>query len=481
MRAAVYVRISEDALGLGLGVARQERDCRELAAGLGWTVEDVYSDNSVSASSGKARPAYTRMLADLASGKVDALVCWDVDRLTRRPVELEHVIDLADRHGISLASVGGEIDLATPQGRLTARIKASVARHEVEQSSRRLKRKVLERAEAGKPHGRVAYGWRRVEGRDVVDPEQAAVFRELVERLLCGESLRSLVADLNRRGFPGPRGAAWERTQTRQILRRERNVGLRRHQGKVIGAGDWEPLIDKATQDRVSALLSDPARRTSRVGTTNRHLLSGLALCGLCDTPLRVLAGHGTHPPGYGCPSCFRVRRKQEPVDALVSELVVARLSEPDALTAFVPPNDQPLIEEANGVRARLDLLADQYANDEIDRVQLARISSRLRQRLSDVEGQLRQHATPDLADLAVSNIAQRWNNVPMGRKRAVINLLVEVRVLPLPKGHRGGPFDPAYVHVEWRASAEDDRARTGAERRPSRTPLRATPPSSPI
>ena len=95
MRAAVYVRISDDVEGGGLGVARQEADCRSLAASLGWDVTEVYCDNSVSAYSGKVRPAYQRMLADLEAGHVQALVVFDVDRLTRRPVEFEHVIDLA--------------------------------------------------------------------------------------------------------------------------------------------------------------------------------------------------------------------------------------------------------------------------------------------------------------------------------------------------------------------------------------------------
>lgn len=68
------------------------------------------------------------MMDALRAGRLDALVCWDVDRLTRTPRELEDVVDLAEHRGVALASVGGEIDLATPQGRLTARIKASVAR-----------------------------------------------------------------------------------------------------------------------------------------------------------------------------------------------------------------------------------------------------------------------------------------------------------------------------------------------------------------
>jgi site-specific DNA recombinase len=446
--AAVYVRISDDTLGSGLGVARQERDCRELAARLGWTVADIYCDNSVSAYSGKVRPAYVRMLGDLENGKAQALICWDVDRLTRRPVELEHVIDLAEKKGIALASVGGEIDLATPQGRLTARIKASVGRHESEQSSRRIRRKVLERAEAGKPHGRAAYGWRRLQGRDVIDPAQANIIQASTQRVLAGESLRSVATDLNARQVPGPRGGTWDSAKLRQVLLRERNSGLRRHQGKVIGAGDWEAIIETATFNRLTALLTDPSRRTSRT-SSHRYLLSGLALCGACDGPLRVLVAHGTRPSAYVCPLCYGVRRKQVAVDALVQRLILQRLALPDALAAFLPADQQPLLDEAAGLRARLDLVADQYANDQIDSLQLTRITSRLRRRLQDVEAEVRESTGPDLADLAVPNIAERWSEVPLERKRAVISLLAVIRVLPIGKTGRA-TFDPAGVSVTW-------------------------------
>jgi site-specific DNA recombinase len=146
---------------------------------------------------------------------------WDVDRLTRPPRELEDVVDLAEPHGVALASVGGEIDLATPQGRLTARIKGNVAKHESEQLARRVRAKMAQRAETGQPHGRIAYGWRREQiyndqgrrlgCRDVLHPEQAEVIRSCAAALLAGESLRAVTADLNERGVLSLNGKPWER------------------------------------------------------------------------------------------------------------------------------------------------------------------------------------------------------------------------------------------------------------------------------
>lgn len=297
--AALYARISSDPNDTALGMTRQKADCLALADLRGWTVtpESIYVDNDTSATSGKPRKHYERMMGALRSGQVQALVVWDVDRLTRTPRELEDVVDLAEKHGVALASVGGEIDLSTPQGRLTARIKGSVARHETEQLVRRVKRKMAERAQTGAPHGRIAYGWRREQqyddqgrrlgSRDVLHPEQAAVIRDCANAVLAGESLASICRRLNERGVPTLNAKPWSPTTLKGVLLRERNIALRVHQGQVIGPGDWEPVLTDETYRRVVALLTDPTRRTSP-GATVRHLLSGIARCGVCGGPMRI-------------------------------------------------------------------------------------------------------------------------------------------------------------------------------------------------
>src|SRR4051794_24469560 len=114
--AGIYARISSDEDGDRLGVTRQIKDCTAEPERRKWRIVDTYVDNDVSATRSKIRPEYRRMIADIQSGRLTALIVWDVDRLTRTPRELEDIIDLADHQGLSLASIGGEIDLSTPQG-----------------------------------------------------------------------------------------------------------------------------------------------------------------------------------------------------------------------------------------------------------------------------------------------------------------------------------------------------------------------------
>ncbi len=129
VRAGVYTRISSDPSGQRAGVERQRANCEEYCLTRGWQVAELFEDNDYSASSGRRRPAYERMLAAVESRRIDAIVTWHNDRLHRSPRELEAFIDLVERTGVRLAVVtGGDYDLTTPDGRLSARIVGAVAR-----------------------------------------------------------------------------------------------------------------------------------------------------------------------------------------------------------------------------------------------------------------------------------------------------------------------------------------------------------------
>jgi len=152
--AAIYARISSDAEGTGLGVARQLEDCRKLATDRGWPVGAEYVDNDVSAFSGKPRRQYAQMLADLASGARDAVIVYNLDRLHRRPVELEEFVTLCESVGVrDLATVTADIDLGNDDGLFMARIFAAFAAKESGRKSARIRRKMLQNAQAGLPHG----------------------------------------------------------------------------------------------------------------------------------------------------------------------------------------------------------------------------------------------------------------------------------------------------------------------------------------
>src|SRR5215212_5312762 len=199
-RAVVYTRMSRDREGAGLGVDRQRQECVELADRLGWQIVGHRSDNDLSAYSGKPRPGYRALLDDLESGQADAVVVWHTDRLHRRPVELEHYIDVCDPRGVITQTVkAGPLDLATPSGRMVARMLGSAARYEVEHAIERMQTAKRQAATAGRwKGGRRPFGY-EPDGVTVRESE-AAEIRRGSDALLAGMSLRALAREWNARG-----------------------------------------------------------------------------------------------------------------------------------------------------------------------------------------------------------------------------------------------------------------------------------------
>ncbi|MCE5290856.1 MAG: recombinase family protein, partial [Nocardiaceae bacterium] len=240
--AAVYLRQSLDVTGEGVAVARQREDCLRLCAEKGWTPSE-YLDNDTSATKGK-RPGYLRMLDDIRAGTVQAVVAWDLDRLHRRPVELEEFINLADAHRLALATVSGDVDLSTAQGRLVARLKGSVARHEIEHKSDRQKRAAKQLADVGAPKWKTAFGY-----TDDYQPHpiEAPLVRDAYEALLSGTSLKGIAAGLNANGMTGRTGKPWTHSTVSLFLRAPRNAGLREHNKVIVGPGTWPGLVSEET------------------------------------------------------------------------------------------------------------------------------------------------------------------------------------------------------------------------------------------
>src|SRR3954451_25416061 len=437
VRAGVYCRISDDGRGLGLGVARQHQDCLELARRHGWQVTATFIDNDESAYSGKPRPQYAALMQAVQAGDVDVIVAWDPDRLHRSPAELEAFITAVERAGVDVVTVqAGQWDLSTASGKLVARMLGSIARHESDHKSERVRRALQQNATAGRSHGRVAYGWTREPGpdgavREVIVPEQAAVIRRIADALLAGESLRSVTAGLNAEGVPSPMGKPWHKQMVRALVLRERNAGLRVHRGEVVGDGTWQPILDRGRFEQLRAVLSDPARKTS-IGTVAKHLLSGIARCGVCGATLRV--AHNRRVPAYRCSEHGCVTRRQQDLDELITAVVVQRLARPDAAGLFTTGDTadrRVALAEAEQLRARLDHAAEQYAEGSIDGRQLERITARLRPQLAQAKKRLRTVDPAPLLDglLGVADVAEVWGRLPLSRRRAVVNLLLEITV----------------------------------------------------
>jgi DNA invertase Pin-like site-specific DNA recombinase len=483
IRAGLYLRISRDRARLRLAVRRQEADCRQVAERLGWSVECVYIDNGLSASqfATKPRDDYKRLLGDIREGRLDAVVVWMEDRSHRQVIELAEFVKTCQAAGISrYASVGTEYDLSDPDQVTMLFSIARMSETEARRMSIRVKRSLKELAGAGQYHGGPKpYGYegpikdengvvanRARIGKAIVD-EEAMIIREAARRILNGESLRSVVIDLNRRGIPAPRGALWTRRTLKVILTHPRVAGLRQHQGVVVGKALWPAILDHDTWERVRLVLLAAGRGYARP-TSRNYLLTGFIYCGKCG---KRLAGM-PYPNGtraYGCyigttyRGCGGVRRKAEPVETLIREAIFSRLDNPKLLRMLQATDDEgvyelrTLYEQLRDDTTALDELADDYY---VKRVIAKRQFLKSRQALEDrIEvtrytlAELEPGRFRTAADLtmmaAAENVQRAWESASQDWRRELIEALIE-RIVVLPQAT--STFNPVSIQVTWRA-----------------------------
>lgn len=477
---------------MGLGVKRQREDCEEKATKRGWNVVEVFTDNDVSATRSKVRPGYQRMIKAIEAGRIQAIVVWDVDRLTRSPRELEDVIDWADRHRLELASVTTEIDLGTPSGRAMARMKGTVAKLESEQMSLRLQRKMRELAEAGRYVGSRPFGWNWGVNDDgtkskglVLNDAEAAVVKECAERALRDEACHSIAQDLNRRGVAtAAESRGWTSSHVRRMLLRPINAGFRVYED-VDYPGTWPEILTRTEHDRLVATLTDPRRLVKR-GTPNRYLLSGLIHCALCGLPMRRNGGsksrrqyrlsNGTvktyeyeRVEVYRCvpPGCNKVGQNLEGVEAMVTDYVLGLL-EREEVEVFDGSSEKlkAAQEKLENVEAKMNLAAERLGNGKMTFEQFDRFNAIQQPQKEQAQMEIRR-AQPEEWMTEFTGLSARtaWERADLDLKRDVLRWLgnrgLEITVgQPGQKGSRLRKLegklktfnpDTVYIKANWR------------------------------
>jgi site-specific DNA recombinase len=460
--AAIYTRISSDQDGTGLGVARQEQDCRALAERLGWSVAEVYRDNDVSAYSGKKRPAYGRMLEDLRAGRRDAVLIYHLDRLTRRPIELEEFVTATAAGGVKhVKFVAGDADITTGDGLLVLRLMAAVAANESSSKSRRMKRKYQEIAEKGLP---MMGGTNRPFGyrpdRVTIDEAEAEAIRDMVDRYLAGESWMSLTAWTQQHQMLSPAGKPWASAALRNMLTSARIAGLREHNGQIVGPGVWPAIITPEQRQAMLDLVQ--SRKSTGRRTPRRYVLSGMLRCHRCGGKMFSAARADyrryvclSGPDHRGCGGTFVAA---EPVEELICRGVLARLSSPDlfdtiAGRATVDDETSQLAESAAQDQAQLDELARDYANRIITASEWHTARDIIDTRLRETRRQLANRAHVDALanlDLGAGDLETQFSRLELERQAGIVAAVLDHAVIH--PGRRGAQMlDPSRVEPIWR------------------------------
>jgi len=385
-----------------------------------------------------------------------------LDRLHRHPRELEEFFDVVTAAGIAenLATVTGEYDLSTGEGRLMARIVGAVARKESDDKSLRLRRKHAELA----ARGRLAGGGPRPFGfeddRVTVRPSEAAVVREMAVRVLAGDSLRSVCVDLGSRGVRTSQGNEWGPSGLKQLLMSARISGRREYGGEMFPAV-WPPIIPPEQSDRLRRLLGSRTHSTARA--PRRYLLTGgLLRCGRCGAPMvarptaqRVRRYVCAKGPGQG--GCGRMSATAEPIEHLVAEAVLLRLDTPEMAAALADSHAQQaeladLHDRIAQDQAMLRELIIDHTDHRISRSEWLAARDSVQARID----QNRRRLSRLFPTTAVDEYAGRsdllrsaWQGLPLSRQQAVIRVILDHVVVHPAKPGRG--FDPDRFTPVWR------------------------------
>jgi len=330
-----------------------------------WTIKRHYADNDVSAFKDVVRPEFELLLADLDSGVVEGIVVYDLDRLARRPQDLERVIDIYDKtakNGRTLwfATVHDKIDLSSPDGLTLARVMVAFANKASRDTARRVAAKHRATALTGRPVGGTRpFGWNWTDGRTavtlrdgrvvaighrqhVVNEDEAAIIRQAATDILLGVSLGSICRDFNERGVRTTRGNEWRPGPLRLMLESPRLAGYRVHRGTFLPnregtgfvRGEWDPVLDERTWQEVFEKLSSRSGQPARSDANRTYLLSGLLRCSECMGPLsgnaRKDMGHSyackVRNGAGGRAGCGKVACAGPAVDQLIRRLVRERM-----------------------------------------------------------------------------------------------------------------------------------------------------------
>jgi site-specific DNA recombinase len=460
---AVYARISSDQEGTALGVKRQLADCRVLCERIGWVIGEEYTDNDVSAYSGKRRPAFERMMTDLAGGRRDAVVVYHQDRLTRRPTELERFVDVLTSAGVKHVRFvsGPDVDVTNGDGLLMLRVIGAVAANESATKSRRIKRKMEENAAAGRPHGTGNRPFGYEADAVTIRESEAVVIRDLAARYLAGESLRSLAVWLEDNEISTVNGKVWRTPTVRAMLESGRIAGLRDHLGVTVATAVWDPIISVSDHERLLAKFKEKSVSGRRVPRS--YLLTGLLRCGGCGNRLyssrredrgrRYVYVSG---PDHG--GCGRLTVVAGPLEEFLCEAVLQRLDSPrmaKAMSGRSKP-DRDIARLTAGIasdRDQLNELAGAYGQRKITLAEWIAARKTIEERMHDAERLLARSTNSDalIGFVGSPKLRTKWATLNLTRQQAIVSAVIDqVTILPKLKP-ASQALDPHRVKVAWR------------------------------
>lgn len=377
-RVGCYIRVStEEQAKEGFSIAAQQRILDAWCVIKGASAVEYYIDEGYSAKNMR-RPAMQRLLADCRVGRLNAVLVWKLDRLSRSLRDIVVTVDdVFISRGIQLISATESIDTATPSGRLMLNILGSFAQNERENTSQRVRMVMHDLAKQANHMGGVPlYGYQIVDKKYVIDPHEAEAVRIAFRMKAAGEGYGAIIAALTAAGYLTRAGEPFGQTTLYDMFLNPRYKGLyvynrSRSRGRSGSAAmrDLEivqiengcpAIVSESLWNDVNKLMRNNTALGGQLHAKTVYMLSGLISCGKCGAKMTIKnAGRdrrGGYYRVYKCPACGQAINYTE-ADTAVVRFIAGLAADPQLLDRVTDIVNRYATQEADSARAALQPL----------------------------------------------------------------------------------------------------------------------------
>lgn len=425
-KVALYVRVSTTSqLEEGYSIEEQKAKLESYCDIKDWHIYKVYTDGGFSGSTTE-RPALEQLIKDAQSKLFDTVLVYKLDRLSRSQKDTLYLIeDIFLKNNIEFVSLLENFDTSTPFGRAVIGLLSVFAQLEREQIKERMQLGKLGRAKAGKSMmwAKTSYGYNydKETGSMTVDEYEALAVKEIYSSYLAGMSITKLRDKINEEY---PKQPAWSYRTIRGILANPVYCGLNQYKGQtfqgthkaIISLDDFEQTQrELAKRQQTAKELSNPRPFQAK------YMLSGLAQCGYCHAPLKVILGavrkDGSRFKRYECyqrhpritkgvtvyndnKKCDSGYYEMEPLENFVLEQVAKLQNNPDKIQELFSDNTSPAVDkqaiqkQIDGLTIKLSKLNDLYLDDRITLDELRAKSSDFIKQRTALEEEIKKAST---------------------------------------------------------------------------------------
>jgi len=280
-------------------------------------------------------------------------------------------------------------------------------------------------------------------------------------------SIRRIREDLNSAGHFTARGSEFSVDAVRYLLANPLYCGYIKHyaSGELypVQGEAFPPIVGEQTWRAAVAKLEDNVRRSARQGNQPKYLLSTIGLCGKCGATL-VSGTNSRKQPTYRCGEQFHLTRQREPVDAMVTEAVLTRLSSVDVHDLVMPqeddgPDREELLTERNALVDRVKELSPLLRDIHQPVLEITAAINDVKARIDEIDAELLDRSVSAAAKLLADVeepvgtaerrevVEAKWKVLDVDRRRMLVDELVTVTIEPITPGHV--KFDPDLIRIE--------------------------------